>query len=80
MTTLVIDPTISFTPPPPFMAAVFTVNGFPLPTVDKIVDAQGKIGFVASTTSERGFALLLSPRSPEDAVERLAREILRNRQ
>jgi hypothetical protein len=78
--TQIVQPSISFTPPPPFVAAAFTVNGFLLPVVDRVVDAQGKPGFVASTTSERGFAQLLSPRSPEDAVERLAREILRNRQ
>jgi hypothetical protein len=68
----------------PLAQAAFAVNGFPLPEVDEIVDSQGKRGFRAVTVKEVdgrfAWAVMLSPRSADDAADRLAREILRNRQ
>ena len=63
----------------PLEAAAFGINGFPLPEVELTPK-----GFMAYTVKEtpRGFAyaVLLSPKSAQDAQSRLAREILRNRQ
>lgn len=68
----------------PLTAAAFSVNGFPLPEVEMRVGPGNKTEYHAYTVKDDGtrfaWAELLSPRSPEDAVERLAREILRNRQ
>ena len=68
----------------PLTAAAFTVNGFPLPEVEIRVGPGDKTSYHAYTVKDDGrhfaWAELLSPRSPEDAIERLAREILRNRQ
>jgi hypothetical protein len=64
----------------PLESAAFAINGFPLPEVELTPN-----GFMAYTVKEDrtghfAYAVMLSPRSAEDAQSRLAREILRNRQ
>lgn len=69
--------------PPTLIAASFTVNGFSLPQVDFVRDSAGTEGFRAFSVKDDGgrfaWAELLSGKSPEDAVARLASEIRRNR-